>query len=102
MNIFMYVVMFCEFVLSDLSFFSLTEVGTLAPPPAVTQPPAIVLPEDYVEEVTLPPPPTKSPVPSTLDFHGPGLFGPDTGLGKSIIGLKGMQMLCFLLWIFAL
>ncbi|XP_026131558.1 epiphycan-like isoform X1 [Carassius auratus] len=58
-----------------------TEVGTLAPPPAVTQPPAIVPPEDYVEEVTLPPRPTKSVFPSTLDFHGPGLFGPDTGLG---------------------
>ncbi|XP_042622244.1 opticin-like isoform X2 [Cyprinus carpio] len=57
------------------------EVGTLAPPPAVTQPPALVPPEDYVEEVTLPPCPTKSLVPSTLDFHGPGLFGPDTGLG---------------------
>ncbi|XP_043107500.1 opticin [Puntigrus tetrazona] len=56
------------------------EVGTLAPP-AVTQPPVIVPPEDYVEEVTLPPPPKNSPVPSTLDFHGPGLFGPDTGLG---------------------
>ncbi|KAK2874291.1 hypothetical protein Q8A67_021444 [Cirrhinus molitorella] len=57
------------------------EVGTLAPPPAVTQPPAIDPPEDYVEEVTLPPRPTKSPIPSTLDFHDPGLFGPDTGLG---------------------
>ncbi|KTG35244.1 hypothetical protein cypCar_00014170 [Cyprinus carpio] len=68
-------------ILSNLSFFSLTEVGTLAPPPAVTQPPALVPPEDYVEEVTLPPHPTKSLVPSTLDFHGPGLFGPDTGLG---------------------
>uniref|UniRef100_A0A8C2AEX6 Epiphycan-like n=1 Tax=Cyprinus carpio TaxID=7962 RepID=A0A8C2AEX6_CYPCA len=57
------------------------EVGTLARPPAVTQPPALVPPEDYVEEVTLPPRPTKSLVPSTIDFHGPGLFGPDTGLG---------------------
>ncbi|KAK9966526.1 hypothetical protein ABG768_003633 [Culter alburnus] len=57
------------------------EVGTLAPPPAVTQPPAVVSPEDYVEEMTLPPRPTKSPVLSTLDFRGPGLFGPDTGLG---------------------
>ncbi|XDV51663.1 hypothetical protein PO909_020505 [Leuciscus waleckii] len=64
---------------SNLSFL-LTEVETLAPPPAVTPPPAVVPPEDYVEEVTLPPRPTKSPVPSTLDLHGPGLFGPDTGL----------------------
>ncbi|KAI7795052.1 opticin [Triplophysa rosa] len=56
-------------------------VGTLAPPPPVTQPPAIVLPPDYVEEVTLLPRPTKSPSPSTLHFRAPGLFGPDTGLG---------------------
>ncbi|XP_059384971.1 epiphycan-like [Carassius carassius] len=62
-------------------FDDMDEVGTLAPPPAVTQPPALVPPEDYVEEVTLPPCPSKSLVPSTLDFHGPGLFGPDTGLG---------------------
>ncbi|XP_051531513.1 opticin-like [Myxocyprinus asiaticus] len=55
------------------------EVGTLAPPPSVTQPPATVPPEDYVEEVTLPPHPKMSP--ATLDFCGPGLFGPDTGLG---------------------
>ncbi|XP_056591199.1 opticin [Triplophysa dalaica] len=54
-------------------------VGTLAPP--VTQPPAIVPHPDYVEELTLPPRPTKSPAPSTLDFRAPGLFGPDTGLG---------------------
>lgn len=65
-----------------LSDFSQIEVGTLAPPPPVTQPPAIVPPPDYVEEVTLPPRPTKAPAPSTLDFRAPGLFGPDTGLGK--------------------
>lgn len=80
--------------MSNLSFL-LTEVETLAPPPAVTPPPAVVPPEDYVEEVTLPPRPTKSPVPSTLDFHGPGLFGPDTGLGRWINGLKVIKMLCF-------
>lgn len=102
MNTFMNVVMFYEFILSDLCFFSLTEVWTLAPPPAVTQPPAIVPPEDYVEEVTLPPRPTKSVVPSTLDFHGPGLFGPDTGLGRWIICLNEIKMLCFLLRILAL
>ncbi|XP_067287723.1 opticin [Pseudorasbora parva] len=62
-------------------FEDLDEVGTLAPPPEVTPPPAVVPPGDYVEEVTLPPRPTKSPVPSTLDFRAPGLFGPDTGLG---------------------
>ncbi|XP_056125831.1 opticin [Rhinichthys klamathensis goyatoka] len=65
----------------DLNYEYDEEVETLAPPPAVTPPPAVVPPEDYVEEVTLPPRPTKSPVPSTLDLHGPGLFGPDTGLG---------------------
>ncbi|XP_051958011.1 opticin [Xyrauchen texanus] len=57
------------------------EVGMLAPPPAVTQPPVAVPPENYVEEVTLPPQPTKSSAPFTLDFRGPGLFGPQTGLG---------------------
>ncbi|XP_017550088.1 opticin [Pygocentrus nattereri] len=57
------------------------EVGTVAPPPAVTQPPPEIVPEDYMEEVTLPPRTTKSPVLPTLDFLGPGLFGPVTGLG---------------------
>ncbi|NP_001003583.2 opticin precursor [Danio rerio] len=57
------------------------EVETVAPPTALTPPPAVVVPENYVEEMTLPPRPTKSPVPSTLDFKAPGLFGPDTGLG---------------------
>ncbi|KAF4107523.1 opticin isoform X2 [Onychostoma macrolepis] len=73
----------------DLNTYGLTydyddldeEVGRLTPPPAVTKPPAIVPPEDYVEEVTLPPRLSESPVPSTLDIHRPGLFGPDTGLG---------------------
>ncbi|XP_038553865.1 opticin isoform X2 [Micropterus salmoides] len=52
------------------------EVGTVAPdtPPPATQPTA----EYYEEEVTLP---TLPPVPVTLDFDGPGLFGPETGLG---------------------
>ncbi|KAI4894976.1 hypothetical protein NFI96_028739 [Prochilodus magdalenae] len=57
------------------------EVEAVAPPPAVTQPPPAVVPEDYTEEVTLPPRITKPPVLPTLDFLGPGLFGPDTGLG---------------------
>ncbi|XP_076860012.1 opticin [Brachyhypopomus gauderio] len=57
------------------------EVGTLAPPPAVTQPPPPVVPESSTQEVTPPPRPTNPPVPPTLDFLGPGLFGPDTGLG---------------------
>ncbi|KAL6464535.1 hypothetical protein MHYP_G00268520 [Metynnis hypsauchen] len=57
------------------------EVGTVAPPPAVTQPPPAVFPEDYMEEVTLRPRTTKPPVLPTLDFLGPGLFGPVTGLG---------------------
>ncbi|XP_066528978.1 opticin [Hoplias malabaricus] len=58
------------------------EVGTVAPPPpAVTQPPPAVLPPDYTPEVTLPPQTTKPPVAATLDFLGPGLFGPQTDLG---------------------
>ncbi|XP_034055768.1 opticin isoform X1 [Gymnodraco acuticeps] len=49
------------------------EVGTVAPDP----PSAASLPtaEYHEEELTLP------PAPFTLDFKGPGLFGPDTGLG---------------------
>ncbi|XP_030633686.1 opticin [Chanos chanos] len=31
--------------------------------------------------MVLPPDPTKAPVMPTLDFAGPGLFGPETGLG---------------------
>ncbi|KAF1391160.1 hypothetical protein PFLUV_G00039040 [Perca fluviatilis] len=52
------------------------EVGTVAPetPPPANQPTA----EHYEEELTLP---TLPPAPVTLDFKGPGLFGPDTGLG---------------------
>lgn len=58
------------------------EVGTVAPPPpAVTQPPPVIVPGDYTEEVTLPPRTTNPQVPPTLDFLGPGLFGPETGLG---------------------
>lgn len=51
------------------------EVGTVAPDP----PSAASLPtaEYHEEELTLP------PAPVTLDFKGPGLFGPDTGLGRS-------------------
>lgn len=77
----MYIVMFCKVILSNF-YFLLTEVEKPTTSPAVTQPPAVVPPEDYMEEVTLPPRPTKSSVPSTLDFRGPGLFGPDTGLGR--------------------
>ncbi|XP_042262264.1 opticin isoform X1 [Thunnus albacares] len=49
------------------------EVGTVAP----DTPP----PEHHEEEVTLPSQPTLPPAPVTLDFKGPGLFGPETGLG---------------------
>eukprot|EP00064_Thunnus_orientalis_P015291 superscaffoldBa00002805_g15341 len=48
------------------------EVGTVAP----DTPP----PEHHEEEVTLPSQPTLPPAPVTLDFKGPGLFGPETGL----------------------
>ncbi|XP_053725396.1 opticin isoform X1 [Synchiropus splendidus] len=50
------------------------EVGTVAP----DSPPAS---EDYDGEVT---PPTQTPAPVTLDFKGPGLFGPETGLGMPV------------------
>ncbi|XP_037651707.1 opticin [Sebastes umbrosus] len=52
------------------------EVGNVAPdtPSAPNQPTS----EHYEEEVTLP---TLPPAPVTLDFKGPGLFGPETGLG---------------------
>lgn len=54
------------------------EVGTVAPdtPPPANQPTA----EHYEEELTLP---TLPPAPVTLNFKGPGLFGPETGLGGS-------------------
>lgn len=53
-------------------------MGTVAPetPPPANQPTA----EHYEEELTLP---TLPPAPVTLDFKGPGLFGPETGLGRS-------------------
>ncbi|KAM3877819.1 opticin-like [Diretmus argenteus] len=56
------------------------EVGTVAPetPPQANEPPA----EYLKEEVTLPPQHTP-PDPITLDFKGPGLFGPETGLGMT-------------------
>ncbi|XP_035244507.1 opticin [Anguilla anguilla] len=61
------------------------EVGTVAPPSSETASPQNIPPPDYEEEVTLPPRPTqrptKAPVPPSLDFQGPGLFGPETGLG---------------------
>ncbi|KAJ3602572.1 hypothetical protein NHX12_030324 [Muraenolepis orangiensis] len=53
------------------------EVGTVGPPEQQT---SLAPPAAYEEEVT---PSTSSlpPAPVTLDFKGPGLFGPDTGLG---------------------
>ncbi|KAM9362134.1 opticin [Symphorus nematophorus] len=52
------------------------EVGTVAPesPAPANQPIA----EHYEEEVTLP---VLPPAPGLLDFEGPGIFGPETGLG---------------------
>ncbi|XP_061076645.1 opticin [Conger conger] len=58
----------------------LIEVGTVAPPPAVMVPAQNIPPAEYIEEVTLPPRPTQAPAPPRLDFQGPGLFGPETGL----------------------
>ncbi|XP_055767856.1 opticin [Salvelinus fontinalis] len=57
------------------------EVGTVAPPAPETPPPANMPPPEYEEEMTLSPRPTPPLAPVTLDFKGPGLFGPDTGLG---------------------
>ncbi|KAJ8259481.1 hypothetical protein GJAV_G00169820 [Gymnothorax javanicus] len=60
------------------------EVGTVGPPQAETVSPQNIPPPKYVEEVTLPPRPTQRPTqalaPDNLDFQGPGLFGPETGL----------------------
>ncbi|KAK3512866.1 hypothetical protein QTP70_028938 [Hemibagrus guttatus] len=56
------------------------EVGTMAPPAAVTHLHPAVIPENKTEEVTLLPQTTKTTIHPTLDFQGPGLFGPDTGL----------------------
>ncbi|XP_041084195.1 epiphycan-like isoform X1 [Polyodon spathula] len=60
------------------------EVGTVAPPPKVTPasqnvPPPETPPPDLEEEVPLRPRSTTPP--PRLDFAGPGLFGPQTGLG---------------------
>ncbi|KAB5536954.1 hypothetical protein PHYPO_G00113250 [Pangasianodon hypophthalmus] len=57
------------------------EVGTMAPPAAITHLPPAVIPVNKAEEVTLLPQTTKPTIRPTLDFQGPGLFGPDTGLG---------------------
>lgn len=54
----------------------------MAPPAAVTHLPPAVIPENKTEEVTLLPQTTKTTIHPTLDFQGPGLFGPDTGLGE--------------------
>ena len=77
------------FLFPSLNFgfpLKLIEVGTVAPPPAVTEPLQNIPSAEYVEEVTLPPRPTQrptqAPAPPSLDFQGPGLFGPETGLGE--------------------
>ncbi|CAL8340813.1 unnamed protein product [Lota lota] len=53
------------------------EVGTVAPPEQEGPPPAH---GPSVEEGT-PAAPSLAPAPVPLDFQGPGLFGPETGLG---------------------
>ncbi|XP_029631821.1 opticin isoform X2 [Salmo trutta] len=69
------------------------EVGTVAPPAPETPPPANMPPPEYEEEMTLSPRPTPPLAPVTLDFKGPGLFGPDTGLDKlKSIDLTGNQI----------
>lgn len=56
-------------------------VATMAPPTAITHLPPEIFPEDKTEEVTHLPQTTKPTMHLTLDFQGPRLFGPDTGLG---------------------
>ncbi|KAG9352788.1 hypothetical protein JZ751_017364 [Albula glossodonta] len=68
-------------VCGDIERVEQIEVGTVVPPPTVPEPPQNMPPPDYVEEVTLPPRPTQAPASANLDFEGPGLFGPETGLG---------------------
>ena len=58
------------------------EVGTLAPPEQEGPPPAHQLPEPS-EEDGAQAAPSLAPTPVPLDFKGPGLFGPETGLGES-------------------
>lgn len=62
-------------------------MGTIAPPPAPTLEPPAAIPDSeiVIEEATQPPLSTQASTPPTLDFTGPGLFGPETGLGKLII-----------------
>ncbi|XP_062842906.1 opticin [Trichomycterus rosablanca] len=65
------------------------EVGTVAPPSAITHPiPAVTtlpppadVPQASTIGVTLPSLNSKPTVHPTLDFKAPGLFGPATGLG---------------------
>ncbi|KAF5891460.1 epiphycan-like, partial [Clarias magur] len=57
------------------------EVETMAPPTVVTHLPPTVIPENKTAAVALLPQTTKTTIHPTLDFQGPGLFGPDTGLG---------------------
>ncbi|KAM9444121.1 opticin [Clarias gariepinus] len=56
------------------------EVETMAPPAVATHLPPTVILENKTAAVTFPQT-TKATIHPTLDFQGPGLFGPDTGLG---------------------
>lgn len=55
------------------------EVGTIAP----DSPAPDYQPTDQHYEDEEEPLPTLPPAPGSLDFKGPGLFGPETGLGRS-------------------
>ncbi|KAK2821342.1 hypothetical protein Q7C36_020685 [Tachysurus vachellii] len=57
------------------------EVGTMASPVAITHPHPADNPENKTEEITLLPQTSTPTIHPALDFQGPGLFGPDTGLG---------------------
>ncbi|TST85789.1 Epiphycan [Bagarius yarrelli] len=56
-------------------------VGTMASPAVSTHLPPENVPENKTDEMTPLPQTTRPTIHPTLDFQGPGLFGPDTGLG---------------------
>ncbi|XP_074531977.1 opticin isoform X2 [Halichoeres trimaculatus] len=57
------------------------EVGSIAPDSAPSLPQSTPEQQEELTPPTQPHLPTHPPSPATLDFKGPGLFGPETGLG---------------------
>lgn len=54
----------------------------MAAPVAITHPHPADNPKNKTEEITLLPQASTPTIHPALDFQGPGLFGPDTGLGE--------------------